>query len=378
MKIKNKFRGYAAKLSDKSFRMNAFLFAALWIAYIISSYHLMLRFGMNGWSILFTLPLAILFYIIVCLSLLVGLIIYCFRNRTLSISFYPKIFLALILIPQVIYILINPFRDFYPYLLKSMIIAFPYPLIYNTLILLSALIAITSIIVYIEGIKILYRRMFIFQNFSLINEPPKPLMKKIESEQLFIIIFSPIFIVVLVFVLFNHSIFRFECEQCCWIIVKEEKRDSCYRNKIINEAKKKQDELVCEKISNNKIDGCLLSLIIPGNSSVCDSRDGCYALVANSKLDPLICDAIIDETIRGRCYGNIALEKNDETLCGGFDRCYVDVALAKKDPSICGIIQKVDFRDDCYHRMVWSNRDVMLCDAIADKDRKERCRAYIK
>jgi|GEM_PF-4051177 len=111
MVIKNKFNIFIGKLSQKTFRMNAIFFAALWIFYIVASYFATLILGMGGWSVIVTMPLAVLFYIAAGLAMLTGLVIYCFRKKTCTIIFYPKIFLWLLLAPQAVYILANPFRD---------------------------------------------------------------------------------------------------------------------------------------------------------------------------------------------------------------------------------------------------------------------------
>jgi hypothetical protein len=414
MGVKNKWNSFIEKLTEKSFKTNAIIFAILWVVYIVISWCLTFMFATSGWSTIVTIPLAFLFYLIVFLVVLAGLILYCFNEKTLSITFYPKIFAWLLLVPQVVYILINPFRDcgdsscfFAPNMLAALLdIRW---MIYDVVVWISALVAVLSIIIYIAGVIIFSGKIFDAEN-AVVGRPQKSFFQKIKSGVSFFLILTLCLVAVVFFIMaqgwlssnfFTRFLFsdgadrgekivNISPEDQCWAIVDKERKNSCYRRKIIGEATEKQDATICEKIITDKIDGCLLRMGVVGEVSVCDSRDGCYALVAKRKGDLAVCDAIKNLKIKCVCYGNIALNKKDETLCDGCSgevpceecaaysgNCYSDVAWDKKDPSICGMIREPEPRDFCYDRLAWYKRDILICNAILDRERKEDCRADI-
>jgi len=292
MGIKNKFNDFVEKLSQKSFRMNAIIFAILWTVYITASFYLTLWFGMGGWSALFTLPLSILFYSIIGLAILVGLVISCIKTKTASVNFYPKIFTYLFLVPQIIYALVNPFQDcgdsycaFAPNVLAALFEN--NTIIFLIVVLISGLLAVLAIIAYITGTAILSRKMFGAGNFPAENAE-NPILKRTGSYIAFSLIFAPIIAIIVFSVLaqgsFTAELFAYAlCPKdaaqwdksiCawpmhqCWAIFDKSDRDNCYLQNAIDKAVKKKDITVCDKEINDV-----------------NGKDVCYDMIARTIQD---------------------------------------------------------------------------------------------
>jgi len=380
MVIKNKFNALVEKLSLKTFKMNAVIFAVLWTAYIVASYYFTLYFGMRGWSVIATMPLSILFYAAVCLAVLVGLLLYRISSKSLSITFYPKIFIYFLLIPQAIYVLANPFRDcgdyscpFAPNMLAALLEGIP--LIYPVVISASVLIAVFSIITYVAGVKILYTKIFTSNISSQTDTQLEPSRKKIKSGILFGAIFIPILAAIIFFVVaqggWTASLLaytfcpneRAEAEKSicawptkqCWAIIDGNDRNLCYFSNTLDKAIEKQDISICEKSIKDT-----------------NKKDICYGMIANMTKDWSICDRITTQAPKCNCYSKMAFAKKDPSLCeqcngnqGGtltYENCYYDIAKAKQDSSICDMIQNPESRCFCYSRFAEDEKNPALCE----------------
>jgi len=159
--FRNKLRNAVDKLSHPSFRINAIFLALLWIIYGAASYQLTLRFALGGWSALVTAPASFLFYTIICALVLAKLVLY-FLKKNRPITFYPAIFIFLVLIPQILFVLFNTSRDCGDYYcaadpnLVAAIIGGNFGTFLSSF---SPFISIFSVVVYVAGLIILFHKL---------------------------------------------------------------------------------------------------------------------------------------------------------------------------------------------------------------------------
>ena len=161
-----------------------------------------------------------------------------------------------------------------------------------------------------------------------------------KSILIIIILIIALFIASIIFLqnyLLSSKILIPECDQ----IINLDWKDSCYH--LI--AQSQQNSEICKKISNQTImQDCAINIdyifyydeennfqnrlatekekienrerfkevwtavaLVEGNESLCEKIDseglkyGCYTIMAQSKQDPLLCNKILDEDIRGFC-----------------------------------------------------------------------------
>lgn len=105
---------------------------------------------------------------------------------------------------------------------------------------------------------------------------------------------------------------------------------------------------------------CSFKLNIQSYTEINQLRDKCYvekAILPDS--DNAVCDKIITDDLRYRCYKNLAISKGLPELCeqiypqddyGGGNQernfCYYEVALKKQDPNICKNIKRAFYTDE--------------------------------
>lgn len=87
------------------------------------------------------------------------------------------------------------------------------------------------------------------------------------------------------------------------------------------------------------------------------ARDLCYQTPARILLDFSICDKMIQEEIKGSCYGYIIIRTNLEA-------------------SGCDKSDSQDFIDNCYNVIAISTGDVNYCLNIKNEELRESCITY--
>jgi hypothetical protein len=72
-----------------------------------------------------------------------------------------------------------------------------------------------------------------------------------------------------------------------------------------------------------------------------------------NEINESICEEVIDEKDRSRCFYDLAIINNDENFCGRIkdsnvkDECYYKIAFDKNDPRLCGKIKDIKLKLKC-------------------------------
>lgn len=406
----------------KPFRINALCFALLWIAYCIISHHLTVNFALGGWSTLITLPISFLFYTTICISLLVQIILHYKKIKGVSIIFYPKIFLFLVLLPQILFALFNPVRDYgdsafgSPNLL-GFILGNHFITFINLISPLTAIIGIIALITYIKGLIIFSKKIFYLEAPAKIKRGRVRLLEKLSEKIKFFALFCIFFIIVIISSAIQDSAFakffplmsplmqyRYTIEfkfwhyiysaDLCPFIIDISKRDECYKYS----SGLRQDLSACEKIINlDSKDQCFKKVgIAKQDLSICDMinsqgiKDACYSEIGIVKQDILICDKIENYLPKLNCYIKTGDTKQGLNVCDTIiassyqssynrDSCYTKIATAEKNISLCEIITDQNNKDDCYLAVGVAKRDILICDKIAGKhESRKKSKCYLE
>lgn len=110
-------------------------------------------------------------------------------------------------------------------------------------------------------------------------------------------------------------------------------------------------------------------------------RAACISAVALAKGDPVICDTLTLDELRGGCVAIIAECKMDERICGRLGEkdvgaqytCESWVAKAKKDVSICDDMENPSYKNPCIAGVAAAKGDVSLCNRIEKSTDKDDC-----
>jgi len=145
-------------------------------------------------------------------------------------------------------------------------------------------------------------------------------------------------------------------------------QDECY----MKVAKELKDKNICEKVSTQYQHLCYLDLAsILNDESLCELTDYsagvCYGSLARKNNDVKICDKVLDESFKNRCYVEFTESTGDISICDNKinnaldkDHCYFAVVqsffqrgkvLTATEKKICERIVSKDIYYDClqYH-----------------------------
>lgn len=359
------------KLFGKVIKINIGIFAALWIVYCIASFFFNIL-GQGGWSVLLTLPVSFLLFSIICATVLAKLILYRAKTKCLTINFYPVAFGIFLVLPQILFVLFNTVRDCGdnycdadPNLLAVILgLQTGYssgsisPL-HAPLELISFLITVVSIIAYIAGLGIIFKRTF--SSTTGEARENQAISKKIKTW-IFIILFNIVLIAGGIgFTMLQFGAFSFACP----IIIGQHERDLCYREKAV----KNLDLEMCQKISTRY-----------------SYRDYCYKKIGAAKHDLAICDMVErnENKEKDSCYGDVAAANNDLSICDMIEYpaqkvyCYKEIGILRNDLAICKKIIVDDYNSehqqyDCFSGVAEASKDLKICDLIGDQDDKSWC-----
>lgn len=154
---------------------------------------------------------------------------------------------------------------------------------------------------------------------------------------------------------------------------------------------------LCYELSNVKYDRrdhCIERIAISTeNVSMCYELEGyhgsCLSYVARSMGNLSLCyeipkDTILSETNIENCITYVISPEKELSHCMelrdiDWGRCYGTVAVAKNDINICDQVppNKWGGKDDCLYRFVKYNPDVSICHMIIDGSDKNYCYNYV-
>ncbi len=304
---------FIEKILRSKFKINIIVAMLLWIicniitAYF-SSFILLSALGDQGVPFVLILILA---HLVICIFNLIRFGLQARKMQKGWINFYPGIFIATIVIPQVFFA-VN-------YILS---------LGWSWTSHLYGIVFWIGTFLYIIGLNIFFRRFF-DHTIPLDNIEENKLStqdwKKIIS--LFLIYIS-----ILGGILLFYRIQIGDLTSFCSVIIYQGRREYCY-NKL---AVTKQDLSICDK-SGSK-------------------RSTCYSEISIIKNDLSICEQIPMSVPHARdyCYGEIAKIRRDISLCHKIynstarDSCYLDINKDKNDLSICDLIESKYTKSECY------------------------------
>lgn len=114
------------------------------------------------------------------------------------------------------------------------------------------------------------------------------------------------------------------------------------------------------------------------------SQVGCYADLAEESGELGPCESTTHEGVLHQCYAVVAERRDDPRICQQIpstttehlslrDLCLSDIAKNRLDPELCGAVETVGFRDGCYFTVAEGVPDSKLCSEITDEGLQRLC-----
>ncbi len=193
---------------------------------------------------------------------------------------------------------------------------------------------------------------------------------------------------------------------CKIIIFNNDRKENCIANVAIETNDSDSCENLISEISGDEIiDSMNANMMGEVWLKKYKIRDTCYSVIAENKLDYILCEKISDEWEKNDCLDNIAKSTNNKDLCdkisdeskkeecveiivafepgyceklpSGYERnsCFARKATWLRNPDDCSNIteDKAETRDNCFRNVAISTNDKRLCEKILGQKTKEYC-----
>ncbi len=172
--------------------------------------------------------------------------------------------------------------------------------------------------------------------------------------------------------------------------VSEESRKDCYLSFAINNSAPD----ACSEIGDRTRNFCFFEVARVSNDvAVCANivddvywQDACYNLIAEFNSEGAICESIVGDAVRDRCFFTVAVDRESLDLCerikgdiDGISRelCMYQIAKMTQDPAACLRVSESLNKDICIRKIAKLTSDISLCDTISFIEIRESCRSAV-
>jgi hypothetical protein len=110
-----------------------------------------------------------------------------------------------------------------------------------------------------------------------------------------------------------------------------------------------------------------------------NERDACYNDALRYSKDSVLCENMIDYSLKVQCYQLVAKARKEPEVCVAIktdylrDQCYKGVAEIINDAEICKGIIFPELKDECHFTIAVAIKDAFICKSIGDETQKNNC-----